>query len=247
MIRINFEANWGRSFPSSRSKSQSVLKPLAPPPNASCANLGEKVLLVCASEDADFLARGIFEAIDKPSRSRKRPAAFACFWQARFDPVAEGPSKRRFEVAPIIKRYEEPTGTEIDSLIIVKSIIATSCIVRHALLDTIERKHPKKIFVVSPVISRGAPESLRSEFPKSVSKLFEFVYFAEDDAPGKDGIVRPGVGGTVHDRLPLLKTEGITVPKIVIERRNRQERLNYATRTLTSTRRLAVTAQQQEL
>lgn len=183
------------------------------------AGLGEKVLLVCASEDADFLARGVFESITGRKRANISTIAFSCLWQARFDPISKGSNRKRFEVAPIIKRYEEAISDEIDSLIVVKSIIATSCVVRHALLDTVGRKHPKKIFVVSPVISKDAPNRLRAEFPKSVADLFQFVYFAEDDTPGQDGIVRPGIGGNVYERLPLARTEGILVPRIVTERR----------------------------
>lgn len=188
--------------------------------------LGEKVLLVCTSEDADYLARGIVESIKRPKGRRLPPIAFACFWQARFDPVSEGANKKRFEIAPIVKRYEEPIEGDIDSLIVVKSIIATSCVVRHALLDTVNRKRPKRIFVVAPVISRDAPKSLRSEFPKDISELFEFVYFAEDDSPGPDGIVRPGIGGSVYERLPLPKTAGLLVPRIVRERRDRHHANN---------------------
>jgi hypothetical protein len=185
------------------------------------ADLGKKVLLVCTSEDADFLARGLFESIKKPNPSNRSFLAFACLWQERFDPVPNGLHRKRFEVAPIIKRYEEPTDDNIDSLIVVKSIIASSCVVRHALLDTIARKHPKRIFVVSPVIAKGAPESLQAEFPRKVASLFRFVYFAEDDSPDADGMVWPGIGGNVHQRLPLPKTRGILMPKIVAERRNR--------------------------
>jgi hypothetical protein len=159
------------------------------------AGLGRKTLLVCTSEDADFLARGIFESISEPT-ARRTPVAFACFWQTRFDPAGDKSNKKRFEVAPIIKRYEEPIDDEIDSLIVVKSIIATSCVVRHALLDTIERKHPKKIFVVAPVISKDAPARLRAEFPKKVANLFQFVYFA---------------------------TDGTLIPRIVTERRQKHE------------------------
>lgn len=187
------------------------------------AGLGHKTLLVCTSEDADFLARGIFESINRPMMSRGTPVAFACFWQARFDPAKEALNKKRFEVAPIIKRYEEPIDDQIDSLIVVKSIIATSCVVRHALLDTIGRKHPKKIFVVAPVISKDAPDSLRAEFPKKVADLFRFVYFAEDDSPDENGMVWPGIGGNVYERLPLPKTKGAIIPKIVSERRRQRE------------------------
>jgi hypothetical protein len=186
------------------------------------AGIGTKVLLVCTSEDADYLARGVFEMIKRLKHSDAAPVAFACFWQARFDPIREGSNKKRFEVAPIIKRYEEPIDDEIDSLIVVKSIIATSCVVRHALLDTIARKHPKKIFVVAPVIARDAPDSLRAEFPRDVAKLFEFIYFAEDDSPDSEGIVHPGIGGSVYERLPLPKTSGLLVPRIVTERRSQR-------------------------
>ena len=186
------------------------------------AGLGRKTMLVCTSEDADFLARGIFESISEQS-SRRTPVAFACFWQTRFDPASEKLNKKRFEIAPIIKRYEESTDDEIDSLIVVKSIIATSCVVRHALLDTIGRKHPKKVFVVAPVISEGAPGRLRAEFPKKVSDLFQFVYFAKDGSPDENGMVWPGIGGNIYERLPLLKTDGTLIPKIVTERRRQHE------------------------
>ena len=108
------------------------------------AGLGRKTSFACTSEDADFLARGIFESINKPEGSHGTPVAFACFWQARFDPAREQANKKRFEVAPIVKRYEEPIDDVIDSLIVAKSIIATSCVIRHALLDAIERKHPEE-------------------------------------------------------------------------------------------------------
>ncbi len=186
------------------------------------AGLGRKTLLVCTSEDADFLARGIFESISEPP-ARRTPVAFACFWQTRFDPAGDKSNKKRFEVAPIIKRYEEPIDDEIDSLIIVKSIIATSCVVRHALLDTIERKHPKKIFVVAPVISKDAPDRLRAEFPKKVADLFQFVYFAKDGSPDENGMVWPGIGGNIYERLPLPKTDGTLIPRIVTERRQKHE------------------------
>lgn len=181
------------------------------------ADLGRKTLVVCTSEDADFLARGIFESISEQT-SRRTPVAFACFWQARFGPASETSNKKRFEVAPIVKRYEEPTDDEIDSLIIVQSIIATSCVVRHALLDTIERKHPRKIFVVAPVISKDAPDKLRAGSPNHVAALFRCVSFAKDDSPDENGMVGPGIGGSIYERLSLSKTGVTLTPKIVTAR-----------------------------
>lgn len=184
--------------------------------------LGRKTMLVCTSEDADFLARGIFESITKQT-ARRNPVAFSCLWQTRFDPATEKSNKKRFEVAPITKRYEEQIDDEIDSLIVVKSIIATSCVVRHALLDTVGRKHPKKIFVVAPVISKDAPARLRAEFPKKIADLFQFVYFAKDGSPDENGMVWPGIGGNIYERLPLSKTDGTLIPRIVTERRQKHE------------------------
>jgi hypothetical protein len=90
-------------------------------------------------------------------------------------------------------------------------------------LDTIARKHPRKIFVVAPVISQDAPARLCAEFPKKVAELFHFVYFAQDGSPDENGMVWPGIGGSIYERLPLSKTDGTLVPKIVTERRQKYE------------------------
>ena len=90
-------------------------------------------------------------------------------------------------------------------------------------MDTIGRKHPKKIFVVAPVISQDAPDKLRAEFPKKVADLFHFVYFAKDGTPDENGMVWPGVGGNIYERLPLSQTGGMLTPRIVVERRQKHE------------------------
>jgi hypothetical protein len=76
---------------------------------------------------------------------------------------------------------------------------------------------------VAPVISRGAQDSLRAEFPKKVSELFQFVYFAEDDSPDENGLVWPGIGGSVYDRLALPESGTALIPQIVMERRRQHE------------------------
>ena len=77
--------------------------------------------------------------------------------------------------------------------------------------------------MVAPVIARGAQDSLRAEFPKKVADLFHFVYFAEDDSPDENGMVWPGIGGSVFERLALPKTEMVLIPKIVAERRRQRD------------------------
>jgi hypothetical protein len=182
------------------------------------ARLGKNILLVCTSEDADFLARGILESILDKQRGAPAKVALACFWQARFRAIQAGSGQESVDVAPIMRRYEEPTTESLDSLIIVKSIISSSCVVRHALLDVMGRKQPKKIFIAAPVILRGAPIRLRKEFPKEISRRFEFFYFAEDDEKDETGNVLPGIGGSVYERLGLTEPARLT-PRLVIERR----------------------------
>ena len=182
------------------------------------SELGKKIMLVCTSEDADFLARGLFETLLKQQGSSAKQIAFACFWQKRYKGSSSSAHKNLYDVAPIVKRYEESVDGNLDSLIILKSIIAGSCVVRHAILDTVRRKQPKKVFVVAPVISKTAPASLKAEFPAAISKLFRFVYFAEDGPPDENGMVWPGIGGSVYERLPH-SGEGLRVPAIVAERR----------------------------
>jgi hypothetical protein len=182
------------------------------------ARLGTDILLVCTCEDADFLARGILESIVSVQRASPIRVALACFWQARFTAMKANPGRAGFDVAPIVRRYEEPTTSSIDSLIIVKSIISSSCVVRHALLDIIGRKQPQSIFIAAPVILRGAQMRLRREFPIDVSRRFRFLYFAEDDEKDDDGNVLPGIGGSVDKRLGLEEPASLT-PRLVIERR----------------------------
>lgn len=89
---------------------------------------------------------------------------------------------------------------------------------RHALLDVIGRKQPKRILIAAPVILRGAQERLEEEFPRDISKRFRFFYFAEDDQKDTTGNVLPGIGGSVYERLGIAET---FIPELVKERRAR--------------------------
>jgi hypothetical protein len=184
------------------------------------SRLGKSVMLVCTSEDADFLARGILDFITERT-SVADHVAFACFWHARLTAIEARDEQPAFDVAPVVKRYEEPSGDSIDSLIIAKSIISSSCVVRHALLDVIGRKRPKRIFIAAPVILRGAQDRLREEFPADIARRFQFFYFAEDDEKDAKGNVSPGIGGSVYERLGIAEQGLGFVPLLVRERRSR--------------------------
>jgi hypothetical protein len=176
-----------------------------------------RCLVVCTPEDADFLAVGLLKALS----SSVKELGFACFWHHRSRPDVPKDTDLDLDVAPIVKRYEEPTAKSLDFIVIVKSIISSGCVVKHNLLDLIDRKEPAEIFVAAPVIYRGADKALKCDFPVGVSKRFRFVYFAEDDTRDRDGIVSPGIGGNVYRRLGLSEREQ-TVPSIVKERRHQQ-------------------------
>ncbi|MFB8789884.1 MAG: hypothetical protein U7123_13775 [Potamolinea sp.] len=173
------------------------------------------VYLACTVEDADFLARGILNSLENLLHT----VAFACFWNQRFSPF----EVEDLNVAPIIKKYQEPTASNVRYLIIVKSIISGACVVKTNLVDLIQQIEPEKIFIVAPVIYYNAEEKLKNEFEQDIYDKFQFFYFAKDDERTPQGEVIPGVGGIVYDRLGFQGQEGKNryIPEIVKSRRSK--------------------------
>lgn len=169
-----------------------------------------KIILACSSEDADWLTNGILESL------ALHDLRLAVFWNLRSDTFKDAD----LTIAPIIKSYMEPMSV-CDTMIITKSIIHTACVVRTNLSYLIERLNPKQIFIVAPVVYRGAEEKLKADFSQKVSDIFQFLYFATDDEQNQNGEVIPGIGGSVYDRLGLGNAEDKLkyVPQIVKDRR----------------------------
>ena len=167
------------------------------------------IMLSLASEDADWLGRGVLCGMGKPN------VRVSAFWNDRF--YLEGKQKR-IAVAPIIKSYEEPVDG-CQYLIIVKSIINTSCVVKTQLTRMIGKFNPERIFILSPVAYIDAESSLKKEFPESISRKFSFHCFAVDDERDHD-IVLPGIGGSVYSRLGLgdATQKNTYMPDLVMER-----------------------------
>jgi hypothetical protein len=172
------------------------------------------VAVACTVEDADFLAKGIIDVLE----TTKVKVALNVFWNKRFKPNADN----RISIAPIIKEFHEPGYNKTDTLIIVKSIISSSCVVRTNLTRLIELTDPKVIFVVAPVLLKGSIDNLEGEFDKKISQRFQYLYFAEDDERTKDGIVLPGIGGDVYKRLGFegQESKNRIIPQIVKQRRS---------------------------
>lgn len=149
-------------------------------------------MLACASEDADWLVRGVLETISQKNVS------LAVFWNGRITLD----SKTHLEYSPIIKSYVEPVEN-CKTLIVVKSIISTSCVVKTQLSRLINNIEPQKIYIVAPVMYKDAEKSLRNEFPISIAEKFEFITLAVDTEKDRNQNIVPGVGGMVYPKLGL--------------------------------------------
>ena len=163
-------------------------------------------LVASTAEDADFLSKGV---IDSLGHSHNTFAAV--FWNNHYAIPAGG------SIAPIVHKFLQPGFEEADTLVIVKSVISGSCVVRTNILALIERLNVKKIYVVAPVMYAEAEGTLRSEFPSEISDLFEFVYLAQDSDRDETGEVKPGIGGQIYQLLGMKDQPARTgfVPKLV--------------------------------
>lgn len=171
--------------------------------------------LASTVEDADFLAKGIILQLEDYFPN----IGYACFWNKRFSPFGISDLK----VAPILKRYQEPSPNNIDYLIIVKSIISGACVVKTNLINLIQKINPNRILIVAPVMYIDAEEKLKVEFELEISNKFEFIYFAKDNERTPEGEVIPGIGGSVYERLGFQGQDdkNTYIPELVRSRRAR--------------------------
>ena len=156
--------------------------------------LAKETMLVCASEDADWLAKGVENGFGKGE------LPVSIYWSTR-NTVYQSENGEKIEISPIIKAYEEPIA-KCRLLVIVKSIISSSCVVKTQLTRLIDRIHPEMIVIMAPVMYKDAQPNLLKEFPEEISNKFHFLQFAVDeDRQGNEVI--PGIGGMVYPRLGL--------------------------------------------
>ena len=138
-------------------------------------NYGETVV-ACASEDADWLAHGVLDSLSL------KHVSLAVFWNERITLD----DKNHIEYSPITKSYIEPVDN-CQTLILVKSIISTSCVVKTQLTRLIGDIKPQIIYIVSPVMYKDAASRLEKEFPDSISSKFKFLTFAIDTVRDEQG------------------------------------------------------------
>lgn len=172
-----------------------------------------EILLACTVEDADFLAKGVLDYFDELGYSDR--LKLACFWNERSnDP--------NVKIAPITRQYMEPPHDSSPIVVVLKSIISGTCVVKTNLSKLISIINPDRIFVAAPVMLKGAEKKLSTTFPKSISERFFFLTFREDNRQDEvTGNVLPGIGGDVYVRYGLggKERKNKYIPTIVKERR----------------------------
>lgn len=173
---------------------------------------GHQILLACTVEDADFLAKGMVDFFGQTGSGDK--VRLACFWNARSS------NELDVSIAPVVKQYVERTVDKHPIVIIVKSVISGTCVVKTNISKLISLTDPESIFVAAPVMLKGAEAKLSHIFPKEISDKFQFVAFAEDAEKDAGGNVLPGIGGSVYELYGFsADTKNKYVPEIVKERR----------------------------
>lgn len=171
----------------------------------------EHTMLVCASEDADWLATGVESGFGRGDLKK------SVYWSSR-EVVYTNADGSKVEISPIEKAYEEPID-DCQLLIIVKSIISTSCVVKTQLTRLIGKISPKQIAILAPVMYKDGIPNLMREFPKEINRKFHFVTFAIDDEH-EGSEVLPGIGGMVYSRLGLvdIETKNHYIPEMVLKK-----------------------------
>lgn len=174
-----------------------------------CLRSKQGLMVVCTNEDADFLARGFVEYCS----AQDCQLFFTCFWNQRVH-------SQGLKATTIVKSYVEPCPS-IKAVVVLKSIIATSCVVQRNLSELLDRHQPDQIFIAAPVLLAGAQQRLREAFPNQQGENFRFCWFAEDDQRLDNGDVVPGVGGSVYELLGVGSsvTKNRYIPDIVKSRR----------------------------
>ena len=173
--------------------------------------LADQTMLVCASEDADWLATGVELGFGKGELKK------SVYWNSR-EVIHTDEDGSKVEISPIEKAYEEPIN-DCRLLVIVKSIISTSCVVKTQLTRLIGKTAPERIAIMAPVMYKDGVPNLMREFPEEISSKFHFITFAVDDEREGNEVI-PGIGGMVYPRLGLgdMGTKNRYIPEMVLRK-----------------------------
>lgn len=168
----------------------------------------KSTLIVSTAEDADYLQLGVSSLL----KSQGIDTKLAVFWNHHYQ------LSNSSSVAPIVHKFIETGYKSVDNIIVVKSVMSGSCVVRTNLIEMLDEvKKVNNVFILSPVAHTHSEEKLKKEFPEYISDKFKFFCFAVDDKRDVSGEVVPGIGGQIYDLLGL-STQPILdsyMPKVV--------------------------------
>jgi uracil phosphoribosyltransferase len=172
-------------------------------------SLDEKYCVVSTVEDADFLTKGVIEGLDKNLVT----VSLVCFWNDRS--TINGNN-----ISPIYNKFIENGTEKTTSMIVVKSIMSGSCVVKTNITALFDSIQPKHIHVLAPVMHKDSKAKLEKEFPDSIGKKFSYLSLAIDEQKTESGEVIPGIGGSVYERLGFSgqAEKNTYIPKVVTER-----------------------------
>ncbi|WP_227672179.1 hypothetical protein [Psychrobacter urativorans] len=165
-------------------------------------------LIISTAEDADFLQHGVATELNNQGITSK----LAVFWNNHYQ-LADHSS-----VAPIVHKFIQSGYESATDIVIVKSIMSGSCVVRTNLIEMLGTiQNIDNIFILAPVAHKYSEEKLRAEFPIDISQKFKFNCFAIDNKRSKAGEVIPGIGGSVYELLGLTDQPVLTayMPHVV--------------------------------
>lgn len=168
----------------------------------------KQTLIISTAEDADFLQRGVSDVL----QDHHIPFKLAVFWNHHYQ------LPNHSSVAPIVHKFIEAGYETATNIIMVKSVMSGSCVVRTNLIEMLgNMPHVEHIFILAPVAHTQSEERLKAEFPNNISDKFHFVTFAIDSTRSQSGDVIPGIGGQVYELLGLSDQPVLTayMPKVV--------------------------------
>lgn len=168
----------------------------------------KQTLVISTAEDADFLQRGVSEVL----RDNYLSFTLAVFWNHHYQ------LPNQSSVAPIVHKFIQSGYETATNVIIVKSVMSGSCVVRTNLIEMLgDMPDVENIFILAPVAHTQSEHKLKAEFPDKMADKFQFVTFAIDGTRSPSGDVIPGIGGQVYELLGLSDQPVLTayMPEVV--------------------------------
>lgn len=161
----------------------------------------KSIMVCCTSEDADYYANGVIRALAGKQVTK------AVFWHKEY-------SVNGINMAPITMSYVEPSE-DCDTVIIAKSIMRSACVARTELLRILDKLSPTTVCVMSPVWYKDAFDNIRSEIESRNNYENLLISWLAEDSILEEGIVYPGIGGMIRERLGLTEVDTLGLPNIL--------------------------------